>query len=212
MAHHIPYTEATITAPDFLVSGNEANDAPVQFVIAPAEGLDRARIRSIVGAVEGLSTTIGWAPRIQEAVQSAFRTSRGLFVNTIVEVRNLTAPAALAKRVGIITEIPMRPSASDGALAPDPQSPIAITTGAHFDLVAPFLLALGVWVALEIDRLSSSAAIDARFFGPGSGSSTPGPQTPNPSTARGARSTKGGAGTAGFRVPAKSRRRSGIAP
>jgi len=197
MALHLSYATGTYRPPDDVIPGNAAAKDPVEFDLAPAEGADIARIRSILVAVGGtVSSQVQWGPAVQEAVVAAFSHGAPAFIDTVTAVRGLTVPAVMARRAGLIRDLPTRVQAGAGVAMPDPDAPVPIRTGLEFSRVCGFVSGLAMHVANEIVQLTNKSGIDARFFarpsgsgGPEisaatSGSATPAPNPPDaPATA-----------------------------
>lgn len=194
MALHIPYARTTFRP---RLKGNAESERPVEFDLAPAEGADLARLKSVLFGGMGLVEHGDWSPATQDAVTAALDRGRAAFVHTVLAVRHLTVPAALALRVGLIQEIP--DTVSDGEARPDQDAPIPIRTGADFALVCGFVVNLSFVVAMEILSLSNTADTDLRFFDSPSGSGGRETSTPTPSIASNARPTRGTRATAGGR-------------
>lgn len=199
MAWAIPYSRKTLVVNDFVIDGNSKSAAPVEIDIEPADGADRARIKSIyLASMATGSAQFAWTPELQDQVAAAFRTSRGVFVDTVRAARNLSAPAALALRAGLIPELPRK--TVDGHVVDDPDALIPIKTGAEFDRVALFMLPLALYVALEIAEISERVTIDPRFFEQRSGSGGPDKPGRRSGTAGSARSRSSAGAIAGGRT------------
>lgn len=161
MAFKLSYRTTTFRPSDELIPDNSKSPTPVEFDLAPAEGVDLARIKSVIVSTAGISAD-GWSSAVQDAVIRSFETSAAAFVNTIERVRNLTIPAAMAQRVGLpvpegVTEIP-------------------INNGLAFTRVClfPEILPLSMQLAAEILKLTNSLTVDPRLFAQPSGSQLPG--------------------------------------
>ena len=175
MSHQIPYATDTFRPVSDLIPGNETANNPVEFDLVPAEGSDLARLKSVMFAAAGLVNTSTWTPEMQEAVIRAFETGAPAFVNKVEAVRGLTVPARLAKRVGIIQELPTHVPEGTTAPVPNPKAPVPVLHGLSFSKVCGFVPAMALHVAMKIVDLSAQAeAIDPRFFGQPSGSGGPG--------------------------------------
>lgn len=175
MSHQIPYSTDTFRPVSDLIPGNETNENPVEFDLVPAEGADLARLKSIMFASAGLVNTSTWTPEMQEAVIRAFETGKAAFIQTIEAIRGLTIPAALAKRVGIIQELPTHVPEGTTSPVPNPKAPVPVLHGLSFAKICGFVPAMALHVAMKIVDLSGKAeAIDPRFFGQPSGSGGPG--------------------------------------
>jgi hypothetical protein len=185
MSYRIPFHRDPGFIPQ-TIPDNATSDRPVSFELSMAAGPDQARLKSILFATIGMAnpTAASWSAQIQHAVVEAFRMSPELFINTVGRVANLTAPAALCRRVGI--------EVSDKA---GDEDDVPITNGALFAKVAPFMTDLALEVALEIQRLTVKGAIDPRFTKPSSGS--PGKSSKRSGSARTAPRPSDGSGTAG---------------
>lgn len=175
MAVHLRYTRNTFTPPDTAIPGNSAAKDPVQFDLVPAEGGDLARIKSVVVGAIGLTVDV-WSPEVQRTVTAAFSHSAPAFIDTVVAIRGLTIPAAMAVRVKLLETLPVRVPPGGSAPAPDPDAPFAITTGHAYSRICAFLPALSMLLANEIARITEESGIDTRFFASPSGS--PAPATP----------------------------------
>lgn len=212
MAFAIPYAHKTLTVSDFVVPGNSTSSAPVEIDIEPADGPDRARIRSIYVATLGTgSDRFSWTPDAQAMVAAAFKNARGVFNDTVRAVRNLSVPAALAVRCGLIPDLPTK-VIEGGDVVPDRERPIAVATGVDFDRVVQFFLPLALYTALEVAEISNAVAIDPRFFEQRSGS--PGPAKPRtrPSTAGSVPPASGAGATAASRPRQAASRKRGTHP
>lgn len=154
----VAYSTDTVRIPDQIVSGNESSDSPVEFDIAPAWGADLARLRSVIEASEGMLTD-DWSPERQASVSAGFTDGPKAFNNTILAIRNLWIPAAMAHRAGLI-----------GTAAPG-AGKVPITTGEQFARIcgAPDLLGMALFVAYRIINLNRKQQVDARFFAQPSG-------------------------------------------
>lgn len=195
MAYQIPYESATYQPEDALIPGNSEADNPVVFEVVPAEGQDFARLKSVVFASAGLVAET-WSEDMQSAVIAAFGTGAAVFERVVTSVQGLSVPAAMALRVGLITEIPTRADAN-GTIKPDPKAPVPIRSGREFSKVCGFMTAVAMGVAFKVLGISREVhGSDPRFFGPRSGSRSP--ETPIGTTgpARTARKRSGKRGTA----------------
>jgi len=202
VAFHIPYTGKTFTPGSTTIQGNETDPNPVQFDIVPAWGADQARVKSIVFATLGLVQTSDWTPSVQQGVIAAFETGAPVFVDTVKAIRNLSVPAALALRAGLIAKLPTKVREAGGGIEPDPDAPVPIETGRDFSRICghPNILALAYQVACEIAAIGDKASqeVDPRFFGQPSGSNGKGTgQKAKGSNAKTARQPRSGRGTAG---------------
>lgn len=155
MAATIPFTQETFRP--LCIKQNDVTETPVEFEISAVGGANRARLKSIMVASEGLEMLSKWTPEIQASVIAAFATGSGVFVDGVDAIRNLYVPAILAKRLGLIPELP---NVKDGDPIPD----WPITTGSAFAIVCGHWPILSLEVALAIARLSGQAEIDPRFF------------------------------------------------
>jgi hypothetical protein len=187
VAHQIPYQQKTYRPDDDLIAGNTTASNPVEFDLAPAEGQDMARIKSILVATGGLLAADAWSAEVQRAVISAFETGAPAFNNTVEAIRGLTVPAALAKRVGMIDQVV------------DPSAQIPVVNGVQFGRVGMFFPVLAMQVAAEIVNLSNHANVDPRFFVQPSGSGGPATSNGTAGTADTAPQRPEGNGTAGSR-------------
>lgn len=178
MAYQIPYSGATYRPPNDLIPGNQAADNPVEFDLVPAAGADLARLKSVIYAAAGLVDG-SWSPDLQAAVIAAFDQGGDVFARTVTAVRGLTVPAAAALRFGVISELPKTADVPSG----DPKAPVVISNGWDFSRVAGLLTALALALAFEVAKLSKAEAVDPRFFGRPSGSSSPGTRRKRISTA-----------------------------
>jgi len=175
MAVHLRYTRNVFTIPDEVVPGNSTDKQPVRFHLAPAEGPDVARLRSVITATAGVMHG-DWSPEVQRAVTAAFSHGAPGFVDTVERIEGLTIPAALALRARLIEKLPTAIRPGTGVPVEDPEAPIAVTSGRAFAAIAGFELVLSTRVAQEILRLTNETGIDPRFFASPSGS--PAAETP----------------------------------
>lgn len=196
MAYQLTYKRDTYKPSNKVIPGNETDSNPVEFDLAPAEGPDLARIKSLLIATSGIVGNVNWSPEAQDAVIKAFETGGPAFVNTIERVRGFTVPAAMAKRAGLILDMPTH--VPEGKTAPEPNfnAPIAIVTGLDFSRVCGFCPVLGMMVAGEIVKLTQKTEVDTRFFELPGGSGGPGISPASPSTAADASQPPGRPGTA----------------
>jgi hypothetical protein len=202
MALQLSYHQNTYTPTDDFIPGNSTASNPVRFELAPAEGADLARMKSILVAVAGLVAD-GWAAGDQAAVIRAFETGAPAFVNTVERVHGLSVPVAMAKRVGLPVQ--------------DGQTDVPVVTGYDFSKVCGFseMMTLTMQLAAEILKLSNKLQVDPRFFAQPSGSLPPvtaGPvtgtsATPAPQQSEGG-ATADGTTQAGSRPRTTSRRKS----
>lgn len=170
MSYQIPYESATFTPDDDLIPGNAQADNPVTFDLAPAGGSDLARLKSVLYAAAGLTGNGVWSPEMQAAVISSFETGSPVFERCILGIHGFNIPAALAVRVGILNEIPVRAD-DEGKVRPDPKAPVPVTSGAEFAKIAGFQTALALAVAFEIMKISRQVdKLDTRLFAQPSGS------------------------------------------
>lgn len=169
MAAHLRYTRNVFTIPDEVIPGNSTDRQPVRFHLAPAEGADIARLRSVLTATAGVGYA-DWSPEVQRAVTAAFSHGAPGFVDTVERVEGLTIPAALALRAGLLEKLPTAVKAGTSAPSDDPDAPIAVTSGKAFSRIVGFELVLAASVAQEILRLTNETGIDPRFFASPSGS------------------------------------------
>lgn len=205
MAHQIPYHTDTFRPVSDVIPGNETADNPVEFDLVPAEGPDLARLKSVVFAAAGLTQESSWTPDVQEAVIKAFETGAMAFVNTVEAIRGLTIPAAMAKRVGIITELPTHVPEGTTAPVPNPKAPIPVLHGLSFSKICGFVPLMAFHVAMRLVDLSNKAeAIDPRFFGQPSGSGGQRTAGQTNGTAGNARRRSRRRETAGGQAPAGS--------
>lgn len=170
MSYQIPYETATFTPDDDLIPGNAQADNPVKFELAPAGGPDLARLKSVLYAAAGLTGNGVWTPDMQAAVIGSFETGSPVFERCILAIQGFNIPAALAVRVGILNEVPVRADA-EGKVRPDPKAPVPITSGVEFSKIAGFQTALALAVAFEIMKISRQVdKLDPRLFVRPSGS------------------------------------------
>lgn len=170
MSYQIPYESATFTPDDDLIPGNAQADNPVKFDLVPAGGPDLARLKSVLFAAAGLTGDGNWSPDMQAAVIGSFETGSQVFERCIVGISGFNIPAALAVRVGILTQIPVRADA-DGKVRPDPKAPVPVTNGVEFAKIAGFQTALALAVAFEVMKISRQVdKLDPRLFVRPSGS------------------------------------------
>lgn len=208
VAFQVTYARDTFKPGDEVIPGNSVATFPVEFDLCPAEGPDLARIRSILMATAGLVNEQSWSPDMQAAVISAFETGAPAFINTVEAVRGMTIPAVMAKRVGIINEVPNHVPPGSSTPVPNNDAPIPVTTGLHFSRICGFvnLCALSMQLAAEIAKLSNRTTVDPRLFAQPSGSGGPTTQGQTPTGAALAKSQPEGNGTAARRTrrPASS--------
>lgn len=193
MAFQLSYRTGTYRPNDELITGNSTSPTPVEFDLAPAEGTDLARIKSVIVSTAGISAD-GWSSAVQDAVIRAFETSAAAFVNTITAVRGLTIPVAMAARVGIPV--------------PEGANEVPIVSGLGFTRIClfPEMLPLSMMLAAEILKLTNSLTVDPRLFVQPSGLQQPATANQGAdSNATPARGTRDGSGTAGS--PARRARR-----
>jgi hypothetical protein len=200
MAYQIPYETETYRVEDALIAGNSRADNPVEFDLAPAGGSDLARLKSVLVASGGLMDE-KWSPETQAATIAAMSTGNDVFTRTVLAVRGLTVPAALAVRVGIIPEVPERADAA-GVVKPDPKAPVLISDGAQFARVSGFLSGVALGVAFRLIKISSQVdEVDPRFFVRPSGSPSPGTRKRTIGSATPVRKRSGKRGTAESQAP-----------
>lgn len=162
MAHVIPFSFETFKP--ISIKGNLEDPKPVEFELEAVGGSDRARLRAIILASEGMTAgSAAWTPEVQAAVVAAFDTGAAAFRAGVRSVRNLSATAAHAVRVGILPPDAVRcPQYPNAKIEPDALVPIL--TGSEFAAVAGFFPLLAFEVAIAIARLSGQSEIDPRFF------------------------------------------------
>jgi hypothetical protein len=199
MATHLRYTRHTFIVPDEVLPGNSTDAHPVRFHLAPAEGGDVARLRSVITATAGVVHG-EWSPEVQRAVTAAFSHGAPGFIETIERIEGLTIPAAMALRAKVIEALPVVTKPGTGA-APDPDAPIAITSGAAFARICGFELILSTRVAQEILRITNETGIDTRFFASPSGSPAPATPAATPIAATAAPTAPEGPATADSPAP-----------
>jgi hypothetical protein len=169
MSSQIPYTEDTFRPTS--LKGNSTADHPVEFDLCTVGGPGRARLKSIIIATSGLAGALDWSPETQESVIAAFRTGAAVFHEGVLAIRNLSAPARLLKRVGLIAEY---------AKGVEPTTPLPVTSGAEFAAVCGHMPTLAFEVAMALSKLCKQGDIDPRFFrlawffGTGGAASEPG--------------------------------------
>lgn len=193
MAFKLSYRTSKYIPTDDLIPDNSKAAQPVEFDLAPAEGVDLARIKSVIVSNAGL-TADGWSSAVQDAVIRSFETAAAAFVNTITGVRGLTIPVDMAVRVGL----PVQEGATE----------VPIVNGLGFTRVClfPEMLPLSFRLAAEILKLTNSLTVDPRLFEQPSGSLQPATASQGAdSNAAGAPSTPGSNGTAAS--PARRARR-----
>jgi hypothetical protein len=161
----LSYLQKTFVPGDDYVPGNSTATNPLTFGLAPAEGPDIARIKSVLVAAAGLNAD-SWHAGQQDAVIHAFTTGAPAFVNTITKITGLSIPAAMALRVGLPV--------------PDGQDTVAIVNGYQFSRIVGFteMLVLSMALAAEILKLSGSSHVDPRLFAQPSGLQPLGTATP----------------------------------
>lgn len=196
MAYQLPYHRDTFKPSDELIPGNANAADPVEFDLLPAEGPDLARIKSVLVGTAGLVRDDDWSPAVQNAVIGAFETGAKAFDSTVAAVRGLTVPAAMAKRVGIIQEIPTHVPTGGSQPVPNHEAPIPISSGVAFGRICGFMPVLALVVASEIVKLSNKTDVDPRFFVQPSGSGIPATGKIQRGSAKRARRTPEGSGTA----------------
>lgn len=159
--YRIPFHQETFTPKT--IPGNVEADFPVTFELSMAGGPDHARLKSVLWATGGIAgwsdAAKAWSPEMQASVIAAFKDGPQLFANCVGEIHNLRAPAVLCRRVGIKT--PTKAKDLDD---------VPITNGVDFARIVPFMPALGLELAFEIQRLTLHGAVDPRFSEPSSGS------------------------------------------
>lgn len=172
MALQLVYATKTYRPPNAVIPGNEESTTPVEFDLAPPEGQDLARIKSAALGLGGISVDIPWTAEAQQAVTAALQGGALAFVNTVRAVRNLTVPAGMAVRVGLLAakDVPQHVPVPGQPPVPDHEAPIPIRTGAEFSRICSFVPPLAMMVANEIADLATATGIDPRFFAPPSGS------------------------------------------
>ncbi len=188
MAFKLSYRTSTYRPTDDLIPDNSKAAQPVEFDLAPAEGVDLARIKSVIVSNAGL-TADGWSSSVQDAVIRSFETAAAAFVNTIDKVRGLSIPPAMAQRVGL----PI----------PEGATEVPIVNGLGFTRVClfPEMLPLSFQLAAEILKLTNSLTVDPRLFAQPSGSLQPATADQGAdSNAAGAPGTSDGKGTAASRA------------
>lgn len=196
MSYQIPYESALFRPDDGLIPGNSQADNPVEFDLVPAGGADLARLKSVLFAAAGLTNDGGWSPEMQAATVSAFDHGSGVFERTITGIRGFNIPAAMAVRVGLLTDLP-KVADAEGKVRPDPKAPVPVTNGFEFAKVAGFQSALALSVAFEVMKISRQVAnLDPRLFVRPSGSPSTGTPSGQTGTVRPVRKGPGRRGTA----------------
>lgn len=206
MALHLSYATKTYIPPENVIPGNTAAQLPVAFELVPAEGPDLARLKSILVATAGLVVDMPWTSELQQIVVSAFQHGSQAFVATVASVRNLTVPAAMAVRVGLIEQLPTHVPPGGTEPVPHPEAPVVVRTGEQFARVCSFVSPLAMAVANEILTLTNASGIDARFFVPPSGSGGQGMPGTTPGSASPVQAPPDAPATAGFPGPKDARR------
>lgn len=198
MALHLKYITTTFRPGDDILPGNSTAAAPLEFDLAPAEGPDLARLKSIIVGTGGLTGDIPWTEAAQGIVVSSIVHGRDAYVNTVTAIRGLTVPAALALRAGLVdTEgVPKKIHRAGEDPRPDLEAPIAVRTGYAFAKVCGFMPGIAMTVAGKIAELTNAQAIDPRFFAPGFGSGEAATPAPKPTTAEPAQPPPDGPATA----------------
>lgn len=153
MPSEIPFHESTYRP--LCLKGNKDADHPVEFDINAVGGPSRARLKSIIMATAGLAQGMDWSPATQDSVIAAFQTGGPVFSDGVSAIRNLTAPAALCLKAGLLTELP--PGTTR-------QSQIPIVTGREFAAICGYMPILAFEVAMEISKLCGRAEVDPAFF------------------------------------------------
>ena len=176
MALHVPFTQQRYQVEDTLIPGNSTDPNPVVFHLSPAQGPDRARLRSILFATGTLSDDLQeWDQRTQDAVIASYGRGGQLFIATIDKVEGLTIPGAMAKKTLLV------PSDKWDEVPDD--ATIPIRSGTDFGMVSGYLLALSFSVAMEILKISKLLDnMDRRLFDLPSGSPSPEKPQPTPGT------------------------------
>lgn len=200
MAFKLSYRTTTYRPSDDLIPDNSRAAVPVEFDLAPAEGVDLARIKSVIVSNAGLSAD-GWSSAVQDAVIRSFETAGAAFVNTIERVRGLTIPVGMAQRVGLPV--------------PEAVTEIPILNGLAYTRVClfPEMLPLSFQLAAEILKLTNSLTVDPRLFVQPSGLQQPATASQGAdSSATPVPSTPAGNGTAGSGTRKASRKRGTSGP
>lgn len=178
MAYQLRYATKTYRPGNDVIPDNEASSTPVEFDLAPAEGTDLARLKSIIVGMGGLVADMPWTADAQHVVTSSIQNGASAFTNTVRAVRNLTVPAGMALRAAIVAQkdIPKRVLVPGQPPAPDLEAQIPVRTGFEFARVCGFVPVLSMHLGKEILELTNESGIDPRFFVPPSGSG--GQETP----------------------------------
>ncbi len=156
MAHTIPFHQVTFR-PKLAIKGNDESPTPVEFEISAAGGPDRARVKSLMYASSRvlLSRASQWTPEVHASVLKGFEVGGAVFERTVDAVRNLTVPASMALKAGVLASL----APGRGA-----ETPVPITTGQDFAKIAGYCPILAFEVLTQILRLSDEGEIDLRFF------------------------------------------------
>lgn len=192
MAFQLSYRTSTFRPSDDLIPNNSQAAIPVEFDLAPAEGPDLPRIKSVIVSSAGL-TADGWSSTMQDTVIRSFETASAAFINTITAVRGMTIPVAMAARVGL----PVQEGATE----------VPIVNGLGFTRVClfPEMLPLSFQLAAEILKLTNSLTVDPRLFAQPSGLQQPATASQGADmSATSAQDTPGGNGTAANRRARKA--------
>lgn len=172
MAHHIPFHQDTFR-PKF-IAGNDRSDTPVEFDLSALGAPDQVRLKGLIYASVALGSRPGWDAQIEAGMIDAFQKAPEVFINGVDAVRNLTVPAAMAVKAGVLAELPAN-------LPKD--HPVPIVTGKDFARVSVFMPTLAFEVAHRLEQLCDESYIDPRLFEPPS--TSPGtPAAPNGSARR----------------------------
>lgn len=190
MAYQIPFSQSRYVVPDNIVPGNAKAENPVVFYLSPAQGPDQARLKSIVFATLGVSSTNpDWSKEMQDAVIAAYARGADVFVRTIDKIEGLTVPGLMAKRAMVIPP--------DQAESIQDSASIPIKSGSDFAMISGYVITMSFQVACEIARITRGLEdTDPRFFGQPFGSPSAATAGPTPGTASSVRKRRGKRATA----------------
>ncbi len=196
MSHHVPFNQETYRPKS--IRGNATADRPVEFDLSQVGGADLVRLKALMYALGAIAYVEQWTPDVQQNSVESFRNGPEVFVNGIDAIRNYYVPAALAKKAGVLLELPL---GEDGK-TPDGKKLVAIVDGAQFAKISGFQTVLALEVAMRIATISNEGDVDPRFFDSSitsRGMPTPAGDSGRSGIARSARRKRGARATAGSR-------------